>query len=154
MITDVFAKRYSTPFLWSGSGMPAEIGTLLRQLAHVVMFGLLPQLGQREKFCESIHNQLARELGIFALEDGASFEKRCGVYLARAYNLWNDAHGSPDCFLKTRLSLVELIFREADVRIADLERADQDMGGILNWTRRRDLRMAIDCLSEAPLPMQ
>src|SRR5688572_19155552 len=98
--------------------MPAEIATLLRQLAHVVMFDLLPQLEQLESFCESIHNQLARELGVFVLENGASFQERCGRYLAHPYDLWNDAHGNPDFFLKTRLSLVEVAFREADARIS------------------------------------
>ena len=41
-------------------------------------------------------------------------EQNCMTFLGEQYDLWNDAHGSPDEFFKLRLSLIELLFREAE----------------------------------------
>ncbi len=118
MITDVFAKRYPQEMVWGGDGLPKAVATLLRQLAHVVIYDILPRVKNAESLCEAAHNQLARELGLFALEQGASFQERCGRFLVASYDLWNDSHRSPDFFFKGRISLVELMLREAERRSA------------------------------------
>jgi len=121
MITDVFAKRYPAEMIWGNrDGFPKPVALLLSQLAHVVIYDVLPKTRNAETLCEFAHNQLARELGGFILEQGASFQERCGRFLVGSYNLWNNSHGTPDLFFKSRISLVELIFREADRRNAEL----------------------------------
>ncbi|HEY6085977.1 MAG TPA: hypothetical protein VIU63_11325 [Nitrospira sp.] len=135
MITDIFVKRYSAPLL--GSSMPVGIATLLRQLAHIAIFDLLHVFKEREKFCQTVHQQLTRELGSFSLATAPSYKEQCAMYLAETYDMWNDAHGNPDLFLKTRLILVELMFREADLRISVLEHTDKKLGGLLIWSSGR-----------------
>ena len=41
-------------------------------------------------------------------------EQNCMQFLGEQYGLWNDAHRTPDEFFKLRLSLIELLFREAE----------------------------------------
>ena len=121
MITDVFAKRYPEEMIWgSRDGFPQAVALLLSQLAHVVIYDVLPKVKNAEALCEFVHNQLARELGEFVLEQGASFQECCGRFLVVSYNLWNNSHRSPDFFFKSRISLVELIFREAERRNAEV----------------------------------
>jgi len=40
-------------------------------------------------------------------------------FLGEPYDLWNDAHGDPDSFIKLRLSLLELLFREAEAMLRE-----------------------------------
>lgn len=41
-------------------------------------------------------------------------------FLGQSYDLWNDGHGRPDDFVKLRLSLIELLFREAEAILRTL----------------------------------
>jgi len=47
-------------------------------------------------------------------------EENCMNLLGEQYDLWNDAHGTPDYFFKLRLSLIELLFREAEAILRGL----------------------------------
>lgn len=40
-------------------------------------------------------------------------------FLGEQYDLWNDAHSDPDTFFKLRLSLLELLYREAEDILKD-----------------------------------
>ena len=40
-------------------------------------------------------------------------------FLGEPYDLWNDAHGDPDSYIKLRLSLLELLFREAETMLIE-----------------------------------
>ncbi len=46
-------------------------------------------------------------------------EQRVMEFLGESYDLWNDAHGDPDGFIKLRLSLLELLFREAEAMLRE-----------------------------------
>jgi hypothetical protein len=135
MITDIFLRRYRGPLFWSGSGMPREMGLLLTQLTHIVMVDLLGIVKDKEAYCQRIHDQLTRELGMFALAHGESYQQRCGTFLAQHYDLYNNSHGDANEFAKARLSLVELAFREAEAWVTGLEKADTIAGGLLRWSR-------------------
>src|SRR5690349_1551726 len=105
-IADVFIKRYPETLVWGQDGwLPAALGGLLRQLAHVVVYDLVPLRRDPEQFCRAIHDQLARELGVITLGRASSYQEVCAKYLGVPYDLWNNDHRSPDYFFKTRVSL-------------------------------------------------
>lgn len=116
MITDVLFKRYPDQWLHSDR-VPSDLVTVLRQAALVLHEDVAPHLPNRDQLFEVAHKRLARELGAAQLAPGQTYEERCIRFLGEVYDLWNDAHASPDTFFKLRLSLVELLFREAEARL-------------------------------------
>jgi hypothetical protein len=60
---------------------------------------------------------------------GNTSEERCIRFLGEVYNLWNNAHGDADRFFKRQLSLIELLFREAEDKL----RANAPNGNIKGW---------------------
>lgn len=62
--------------------------------------------------------RFARELGAMELGRAGTPAQRIMSFLGEPYDLWNDAHGDPDTFFKLRLSLLELLFREAEAMLA------------------------------------
>ena len=131
MLTDIFAKRYPDRMIWSYDGMPRDVVVLLRQLTHVLFSDLLPSTGDAEGVCSAAHDQLARELGGFALERGRTATEICQRYLGVPWDLWNDAHGDQDTFFKTRISLVELIVREAETRVVAARAPSRKVGALV-----------------------
>ena len=97
--------------------VPLDLVTLLRQAALVLHEDIAPHLPDRDKLFEIAHKRLARELGIVQLAPGDTYEESCIRFLGEPYDLWNIAHGLPDDCFKLRLSLVELLFREAESRL-------------------------------------
>ncbi len=113
MLTDVLLKRYPRPWI-HGDRVDPELLTLLRQAALVLHEDIVPRLNNREEVYETAYKRLGREVGASHFAFGDSFEERCVRFIGENYDLWNDAHGSPDLFFKIRLSLIELLYREAE----------------------------------------
>lgn len=112
MITDVFFKRY--PETWfHGGQVPSDVIKFLRQAATIVFQDLRQHVDDPETLCRRVHDKLVRELG-FGLFRANSYEEICHGFLFEVYDLWNNSHGSPDVFVKVRLSLIELLFREIE----------------------------------------
>lgn len=119
MITDVFLKRY--PETWyPGYSMPRRIQVLLRQAAQIVGYDICPFLCDREDFFQRVHGFLAREVGDTIADQSAylesSFEAVCLRCLMETYSV-HVSHGTMDAFVKTRLSLIELVFREFEKEV-------------------------------------
>lgn len=113
LITDVLFRRY--PDRWIiGDDVPLPFALLVRQAALVVYNDIASRLPNRARLFEVPETRLAREFGAMALGRAPTSEQNCMQFLGEPYDLWNDSHGSPDDFIKRRLSLVELLFREAE----------------------------------------
>ncbi len=113
---------------------PPAIGRLFIQIAHIVFDDLVTKLLLDQGFFKTVHDALARELGKGRLIDAPTFDAICGNFLTEPYDLWNDRHGTADTFLKAKLSLVELIFRAAEDRVAIAARPAQSRRGIFGRT--------------------
>lgn len=113
MIADVLFKRYPDRWIYADR-VPVELATLIRQAALVLYDDVAPRMPNRARLFEVPEKQLARELSAMGLGRAPTPEQNCMNFLAEQYDLWNDAHGSPDDFFKLRLSLIELLFREAE----------------------------------------
>lgn len=112
MITDVFYKRY--PEAWHfGEGVPPEVAQIIRQAAIIMFDDVAPCIPDNAPLFERPDKQLARELGMSALGRYDS-ARNCAEFLDEPYDLWNDQHGRPEMFVKLRLSLIELLVRQAE----------------------------------------
>jgi hypothetical protein len=112
MITDVFIKRYSGQLIRT-EGVPSQIQGLFVQSAHLIFDDLTSALELEDGFFIAINRELSREIGVRTLIGGGTVEE-CASFLVAQYDLWNDAHGIPDVFIKLRLSFLELVFRYAE----------------------------------------
>lgn len=119
MIADVLFKRYREQWIFADR-VPVELATLIRQAAILLYDDIAARMPNRATLFEAPEKQLARELGRMGLGREQTPEQNCMTYLGEQYDLWNDAHGSPDNFFKLRLSLIELLFREAESIIRGL----------------------------------
>lgn len=112
MIADLFFKRYSKQPLLLSDNVPEIIQRFFTQAAHIFFNDVASALDLKQEFFQRAHDALARELGSGRLGTG-QYHEICGCFLTERYDLWNNSHGSPDTFLKLRLSLIELLFRQA-----------------------------------------
>jgi hypothetical protein len=135
MITDIFARRYANaiffPQVWIEWLQP-----LFVQATHILFQDLDPVLSTPESDYRTVHDRLARELGLpFLPVDGDRFALKCARFLAQPYNLWNDDHGDSDKFIKARLSMLELLFAAAEKRANDLDAASAAtlLRGKVDW---------------------
>jgi len=112
MITDLFFKRYSDQPLLLSANVPASYQRVFTQAAQIFFNEVAMALDLDQQFFQRAHDALARELGTGRLGMG-EYHEICGAFLGERYNLWNNSHGTPDTFLKLRLSLIELLFRQA-----------------------------------------
>jgi hypothetical protein len=94
-------------------GVPAGVQRFFTQAAHIFFNDVVLALDLDQKFFQQAHDAFVRELGAGRLDMGP-YDEVCGRFLVERYDLWNDAHGTPDTFLKLRLSLIELLFRQAE----------------------------------------
>lgn len=118
MITDVLFKRYPDP--WIGSErVPEKLALVLHQSAIVFLDDVAPTVPNHARLFGVPEKRLAREMGAFVLGKERSPEHRVVAMLGEHYDLWNDSHRSPDAFFKLRLSLVELLFREAEAIVSE-----------------------------------
>ena len=128
MIADVLFKRYPHPWIFSEE-VPVELATLVRQAALVMYDDIASCIPNRARLFEAVQKQLARELGMVQLGRAPTPEQNCMNFLGEHYELWNNAHGAPDYFFKLRLSLIELLFREAEAILREFSPA----GDVKKW---------------------
>jgi hypothetical protein len=112
VITEVFIKRYPNPLLGT-QGVPSQFLNLFAQAAHIIFEDLIPAFELEDGFFLVINKELAREIGAVSLT-GRGTARECVAFLTIPYDVWNDAHGVPDTFVKLRLSFLELVFRHAE----------------------------------------
>jgi hypothetical protein len=112
MINDVFYTRYRHP-IFHGGKVHHTVETLFIQVAHII-FEDLTVFDLPEEIFTKTHRRLAREIGLGSIGPGSRDGDVCGRLLCERYDLWNDRHGNADYFIKLRLSLVELLFREME----------------------------------------
>lgn len=117
LITDLLIKRYLGR--WVHDSVPHQLALLVRQAALVLFDDVASKMPNRARLFEVPERRLARELGAMALNLRPTPEQRAMEYLEEPYDLWNDAHGDPDSFIKLRLSLLELLFREAEAMLRE-----------------------------------
>lgn len=113
LITDILLKRYPERWIHSDR-VPQHAALLIRQAAILLYDDIASKLPYRTRLFETAEKSLSRELGAVALGRWPTPEQRVMEFLGTPYDLWNDAHGDPDTFFKLRLSLLELLFREAE----------------------------------------
>lgn len=145
MIHDLFFRRYPQTIYGAERPTPA-MHQLFVQAAHIVFVDLCEQLKLDVAFFQNVHDALARELGVGLLSNARSYDAMCGEFLVERYDLWNDGHGSADTFLKRRLSMVELLFRAAEERVA---RSRSSAGVGLSFFRRASDTSGIDTAASA-----
>lgn len=110
MVTDIFSRRYSRIF--HGDRPTPAVATFLVQAAHIIFGDLVAKIDNPRSFFDTLHSRLARELGTGRLGPGNTSDEICGRFLSQPYDLWNDQHGDADYFIRSRLSLIEIAFRE------------------------------------------
>ena len=113
MITDLFFKRYGDQPLLMSQGVPNTFQRFFIQAAQIFFNEVAPALDLDQNFFQRAHDALVRELGTGLLGTGP-YREICAGFLTERYDLWKNAHGIPDTFIKLRLSLVELLFRQAE----------------------------------------
>ena len=136
MLTDIFADRYSTVLIWDAVGEPER--RLLVQGHRILIEQICPyyvdgnESARGKAFWIDIHNRLSMELGLKSLSPTAysyqttsngkphtntglwTFNIVCENWMLKAF----DDSVSADRFIKERLSLVEIGFRQRDGEIA------------------------------------
>ena len=130
MLTDIFFKRYSTPILYSGN-VPPRCERFFAQAAHIIFSDLTEALELKDGFFLNINNLLSREVGVSSLIGTGRLKESFG-FLTEPYDLWDDAHGSSDVFIKLRFSFIELVFRRAD----EMAIAVKNESPSLSWGRQ------------------
>lgn len=115
MLHDVFLTRYRLPLIHSSS-LPPGFDRFRVQVFHIIFKDIGPALDLDSEFFRRAHDALARELGVGQLAPGRDPFEMCCRFLGEPYDLWNEAHGGPDTYFKSRLSLVELMFRAVETR--------------------------------------
>jgi hypothetical protein len=120
MITDIFAKRYERVLRFNQDAAVGVIGRVLVQAAVIFFEDVQPELRFPDRFFETLNRMLARELALPALNTNTSLSQLhvCSGFLATPYNAlvgWDQLQ--PDYFCKTRLSMLELLFREAEAQL-------------------------------------
>lgn len=135
MLTDTFHKRYPHRFLYSNE-FPPTLRQLLNQAALIISKDLFTAIGGKEKFYKNAHDRLSREYGIGLLGEGRNYEEICLRLLCENYDLWNNRHNDQDFFLKMRLGLIELLFREAEEYLRKEHKAN-DLGMIASILSKR-----------------
>jgi AbiJ N-terminal domain 4 len=119
MLTDIFARRYEQPRMWET--FYEEQRRLLVQ-GFQLLNDVCPYYVRGKEFWTRIHDLLARELGLTELfpqyRQGAqlTMAQRCETWMLETFN----GKISADRFIKERLSLVEIGFREHENFVAGL----------------------------------
>lgn len=120
MLTDIFLTRHPRTLFYSDNEAYV-LASFFTQILHV-LGDLERPLALDEIFFRSVHDRLARELGVHVLvRDQRTYAHRVAAYLGAGYDLWNNDHGPVDSYLKSRFSMVELLFRSLDERVRERE---------------------------------
>lgn len=119
MLSDIFQKRHPNFFRF-GDGVPQAVNVFLRQGAQIVFEDLKTAIPNTEELCNNAYDKLVRELG-YGIYSGNNSQEICIGALCESYNLWNDAHRSPEEFVAARFSLLELLFGEIEQKLGEAD---------------------------------
>jgi hypothetical protein len=120
MITDIFAKRYADVLEFDLEQADKIIGPTLVQ-ARRIFDDIQPVLRFPDSFFRDINQRLARELGVTSLKEMPFYVMNeieiCSTFLSKPFDTGRQWFGGPDYYCKTRLSMLELLFREAEAQL-------------------------------------
>jgi hypothetical protein len=148
MITDIFARRYDGVLTFDQHAAEKVIGPTVVQGHHIFFEDVQKQFRFKDDFFQDINQKLARELGLVALIKfvrATSQMDICSRYLTQPYKHVARPHigkptyeqPQPDYYCKTRLSMVELLFRKTEDRASRLPvELENAAAGWLNVVRR------------------
>lgn len=148
MIADVLFKRYPSRWILFTDQIPNEFAMLIRQATLVLYDDIASRIPNRARLFEVPEKQLARELGMRQLGRAPTPEQNCINLLGEQYDLWNNDHGAPDYFFKLRLSLIELLFREAEAILRGLSPKD-DVKGWFSLLQKRQYPLSKSQVEQA-----
>ncbi len=131
MLSDVFYTRYPQQIYHAENVSPA-IHSFFTQVGHVIFEDLCEELDIPGEIFIKAHRKLSREIGLGRLGPGKTDDEVCGRLLFEQYDLWDDRHGSPDYFIKVRISVIELVFREIEEYEGKLKK-----NSVSQFTQRR-----------------
>jgi hypothetical protein len=148
MITDIFARRYDGVLTFDQHAAEKVIGPTVVQAHHIFFEDVQKQFRFKDDFFQDINQKLARELGLVALIKFIRATNQmdiCSRYLTQPYEHVARPHigkptyeqPQPDYYCKTRLSMVELLFRKTEDRASRLPvEFGNAAAGWLNVVRR------------------
>jgi hypothetical protein len=124
MITDIFAKRYED-LKFDRDWAEKVISPTVVQASHIFRDDVQPKLKFPNAFFGRVNLLLSRELGLRSLNefDELVYGKQnteaqtCYLFLSQPFQPFGTWHKDPDYFCKTRLSMLELLFREAEALV-------------------------------------
>jgi hypothetical protein len=120
MITDIFARRYDEVLTFNTQHAAEHvIGPTLMQAAAIFFDDVLPELRFPESFFQKLNQKLARELALPVLSPYTNITQLqvCSSFLAKPYHVFNGIQHGPDYYCKTRLSMLELLYGEAEAQV-------------------------------------
>jgi len=122
MITDIFANRY-THLAFDRDLAEKIISPTVVQASYIFFQDVQPKLRFPDEFFRHVNLLLSRELGVNSLNEysqlgvNATEPKTSYLFLSKPFEPFNPWHKDPDYFCKTRLSMLELLFREAEALV-------------------------------------
>jgi hypothetical protein len=113
MIEDLFFKRYSNIEVFGSHEVSAQMQLILSQSIKIFVEDVATPLKLDEEFYIRVHRKLTRECVVEPLPAGPSACLRVQSFLYSSADERAIAYGRVDSYMKIRISLVELLFRNA-----------------------------------------
>jgi hypothetical protein len=118
MIEDIFARRYGEVLEFDLDTAQNVIGPVLIQAAQIFFDDVQPVLRLPDSFFRKLNQKLAREVALPALSYASMMQAQiCRSFMATPYHGFDETQRNPDYYCKTRLSMLELLFREAEAHV-------------------------------------
>jgi hypothetical protein len=118
MIEDIFARRYDEVLEFSLDTAQNVIGPVLIQAAQIFFDDIQPVLLLPDSFFQKLNQKLAREVALPALSYASITQPQiCRSFMATPYHGSDETQRNPDYHCKTRLSMLELLFRETEAHV-------------------------------------
>jgi hypothetical protein len=122
MITDIFATRYED-LKFDQDRAENIISPTVVQASYIFFDDVQPKLKFTDEFFRRVNLLLSRELGLQSLDEFSwqgvdhTEEKTSYHFVSQPFEPISPWHREPDYFCKTRLSMLELLFREAEALV-------------------------------------
>jgi hypothetical protein len=121
-ITDIFAKRYEE-LRFNRHLAENVISPTVVQASYIFFHDVQPTLKFTDEFFRRVNLLLSRELGLQSLDEYSGLgvddteTRTCYLFLSRPFQPFGTWHREPNYFCKTRLSMLEILFREAEALV-------------------------------------
>jgi hypothetical protein len=122
MITDTFEKRYPE-LKFNRDQAENSIGRTVAQASRIFFEDVQPVLKFIDEFFDHVNLLVSRELGLQSLNESSlrmvddTEARTCNLFLSQPFRPFSSWHRDPDYFCKTRLSMLEILFREAEALV-------------------------------------